>query len=161
MISILHGDAMDPVTSTENSAEMRNDFRDLLGHRIANWQPDTVTVELDIVPQHLNLAGTVHGGVLAALVDIAGSLSGLYCATTGNVRRVVTLSLNTNFTGQTSAGLIRAMGRKRAGGTSIYFSSVEVINEQGQIIALGEVVNRYRRGSESLHGIPALTYQPY
>lgn len=161
MISILHGDAVDPVTSTENSTETRNDFRDLLGHRIADWQPDKVIVELDIAPQHLNLAGTVHGGVLASLVDIAGALSGLYCATAGNVRRAVTLSLNTNFTGQASAGLIRAIGRKRAGGTSIYFSSVEVINEQGKIIALGEVVNRYRKGSESLHGIPALTYYPY
>lgn len=90
MISILRGDAMDPVTSTENSTEMRNGFRDLLGHRIANWQPDKVTVELDIAAQHLNLAGTVHGGVLAALVDIAGSVCGLYCSTVGNVRRAVT-----------------------------------------------------------------------
>ena len=133
-------------------------FKDLLGHRIAEWQPDRVTVELDIGPQHLNLAGTIHGGVLASLIDVAGWLSGLYCATPGNVRRAVTLSLNTNFTGQASAGLIRAVGCKRAGGASIYFSSVEITNDKGQIIALGEAVNRYRKGSESLDGVPALTY---
>lgn len=149
---------MDTVTSAENKTEMRIGFKDLLGHQIANWQPDQVTVELDIGPQHLNLAGTVHGGVLAALVDIAGSLSGLHCATAGNVRRAVTLSLNTNFTGQASSGRIRAVGRKRAGGTNIYFSSVEIANDQGQIIALGEAVNRYRKGSENLHGVPAQMY---
>lgn len=158
MLSISRGDTMDPVTSTENNVSMCIDFKDLLGHRIANWKPDQATVELVIGPQHLNIAGTVHGGVLAALVDVAGTVSGLYCTTAGNVRRAVTLSLNTNFTGQASGGRIRAVGRKRAGGTSIYFASVEVTNEQGQIIALGETVNRYRKGSETPHGVPALTY---
>ncbi len=148
---------MDPVTQIENSADMRIGFAQLLGHRIAQWEPDRVIVELDIGPQHLNLAGTVHGGVLAALADIAGSLSGLYCATKGNVRRAVTVSLNTSFTGQASSGRLRAIGHKRAGGTSIYFSSIDVMNEQGQIIALGEAVNRYRKGSESMHGLPAQT----
>jgi len=65
------------------------------------------------------------------------------------------LSLTSNFTGRTSTGRISAVGHKRAGGTSIYFSSVEVTNELGQIIALGETVNRYGKGSANAHGVPA------
>lgn len=134
---------------------MQSGFKELLGHRIAHWEADRVTIELDIGPQHHNRAGTVHGGVLAALIDVAGALCGLYCETPGHVRKAITLSLTSNFTGRTSAGRIRAVGHKRAGGTSIFFSSVEVTNELGQIIALGETVNRYGKGSASAHGVPA------
>lgn len=119
-------------------------FNALLGHRIAEWGPDKVIVELDIEAQHLNFTGTVHGGVLAALCDVAGSLAGLYCPEPGQMRYSLTLSLSTSFTGQARNGIIRAVGRKRAGGARIYFSSVEIHNEQGHVIALAEAVNRYR-----------------
>ena len=47
-------------------------FNALLGHRIAEWGPDKVIVELDIEAQHLNFTGTVHGGVL---VDVLSGFS--------------------------------------------------------------------------------------
>lgn len=122
-------------------------FNALLGHRIAEWEPDHVTIELDIGPQHLNFGGTVHGGVLAALADVAGSLAGLYSDTPDQMRRSLTLSLTTSFTGQASSGVIRAVGRKRAGGANIYFSNVEISDAQGRVIAVAEAVNRYRSGS--------------
>ncbi|MDY7577084.1 PaaI family thioesterase [Herbaspirillum sp. RTI4] len=141
MSCILPGDAM-------KADPMQSGFKDLLGHRVAEWGPDQVVVELDIGPQHLNLAGTVHGGVLASLIDVAGSLSGLYSPNESDMRRAVTLSLTTNFTGQASSGRIRAVANKRAGGASIYFSSVEISDDAGQIIAIGEVVNRYRKTAD-------------
>ena len=123
-------------------------FNALLGHRVAEWGPDHVAIELELGPQHLNFSGTVHGGVLAALCDVAGSLAGLYCPEPGQARYSLTLSLTTSFTGQASSGVIRAVGRKRAGGARIYFSSVEISNDQGEIIALAEAVNRYRSAKD-------------
>ena len=67
----------------------------------------------------------------------------------------MTLSLNTSFTGQVSTGTLRASGRVRAGGRSIFFSSTEVSDGEGRVIAHGEAVNRYRRGSEDADGMAA------
>ena len=70
----------------------------------------------------------------------------------------MTLSLNTSFTGQVSTGTLRASGRVRAGGRSIFFSSTEVSDGEGRVIAHGEAVNRYRRGSEDAdHHFPLNT----
>lgn len=129
-------------------------FARQLGCRVVRWEPDYVEVELNIAPQHLNRAGTVHGGVLATLIDVACALAGLYHEDPGTVRKAVTLSLNSSFTGQVSTGTLRAQGRVRAGGRSIFFASTEVTDASGHLIAHGEAVNRYRRGSENPHGAP-------
>jgi uncharacterized protein (TIGR00369 family) len=96
-----------------------------------------------------------HGGVLATLIDAAAGFAGCYCSVPGNVRRALSLSVTTNFTGQAQAGVIRVVARKRAGGRTIYFASVEVFNDQDELIALGEATYRYRKGSENLEGVPA------
>ena len=130
-------------------------FARMLGCRVVHWAPGSVEVELDIGPQHLNRAGSVHGGVLATLIDVACALAGLYSGVPDTVRKAVTLSLNTSFTGQVSTGTLRASGRVRAGGRSIFFSSTEVSDGEGRVIAHGEAVNRYRRGSEDADGMAA------
>ena len=130
-------------------------FALMLGCRVTHWAPDIVEVELALGPQHLNRAGSVHGGVLATLIDVACALSGLYSGVPGRVRKAVTLSLTTHFTGQVSGGTLLARGRARAGGRSIFFASTEVVDAEGRAIAHGEAVNRYRRGSETADGVPS------
>ncbi|NMG28314.1 hotdog fold thioesterase [Aromatoleum evansii] len=129
-------------------------FARQLGCRVVRWEPDYVEVELDIAPQHLNRAGTVHGGVIATLIDVACALAGLHSSDPSTVRKAVTLSLNTSFTGQVSTGTLRAHGRVRSGGRSIFFASTEVTDGDSRQVAHGEAVNRYRRGSENPHGSP-------
>jgi uncharacterized protein (TIGR00369 family) len=46
-------------------------FVDRLGVRIRTADDGTARLELDATDAHLNEAGTVHGGVLATLVDTA------------------------------------------------------------------------------------------
>lgn len=126
-------------------------FASLLGFRVVDWGPGRVDLELDIASQHLNRAGSVHGGVLATLIDVACALAGLYSSDPQRVRKAVTLSLNSNFTGQVASGTLYARGRARAGGRSIYFATTEITDAEGRPIAHGEAVNRYRRGSEESH----------
>jgi uncharacterized protein (TIGR00369 family) len=134
--------------------DVESGYRKLLGFRVVEWDHDHAVVELDIEAQHLNRSNIVHGGVLASLIDAACAFPGLYCDTPGNVRKSVTLSLTTSFTGQASCGVIRAVGKRRAGGRRIYFSTAEITNDQGEMIAFGEAVNRYLKGSESPNGVP-------
>jgi uncharacterized protein (TIGR00369 family) len=46
-------------------------FVDSLGVTDRTAEDGTATLELDATDEHLNPAGTVHGGVLATLVDTA------------------------------------------------------------------------------------------
>ncbi len=118
------------------------------GCRIVAWEDGRAELALDIEPRHLNRGGTVHGGVLATLIDVTGALAGLYTGSADRIRGAVTLSLNISYTGQVSAGTLRAYGKVQSAGRSVFFSRTEVFDSAGHPIAHGDAVNRYRRGSE-------------
>lgn len=134
--------------------EPRSGFQEMMGYRLAEWADGIAILELDIQPRHLNRAGVVHGGVLAALIDTACGFASTFCPVAGRVRRVVTLSLTTNFTGQARHGVLRAVGRLKAGGTKVVFCSSEVLDKDGRLVAMGEGAFRYRTGSEHPEGVP-------
>lgn len=129
-------------------------FNHLLGFKLVEWREDYAVLELAIEPKHLNRSGVLHGGVLATLIDAVSGFAGCYCAVPGRVRRALTLSVTTSFAGQAKSGTVRAVGRKRAGGRSVFFATVEVVDAQNQIIALGDATCRYRSGSENPEGVP-------
>lgn len=99
---------------------------------------------LTITSEHLNLGGTVHGGVLATLIDVAGACAGTFSADPYAVRKALTLSMTTTFMGQCKSGQIKAVGTLKAAGRRIYFSSVDIFDGQGGLIAMGEGTFRYR-----------------
>ncbi len=130
-------------------------FHHLLGTRLVEWDRDRVVLELAVRPELLNLGGVVHGGVLSTLVDSACGFAGAWSPEPGHVRKSVTLSLTTNFTGQVTEGTLRAVGRKVAGGRRIYTGVAEVFNDAGELVATGQGTFRYRSGSESETGVKA------
>jgi len=125
-----------------------------IGFRVAEWENDQVVLTLEIAPQHLNLHGSLHGGVLAAMIDNACAMAGCYCPVAGNIRKALTLTLTASYTGRATSGTIRAVGRKRSGGRRIFVSTTEITDEKGNLIAIGEATNRYASGSEHLNGTP-------
>jgi uncharacterized protein (TIGR00369 family) len=131
-----------------------NPFVDWLGIRLEHWEDGYVRVRLDAGPDHQNRSGVVHGGILTTLLDHVGSFSGLYCPTLNHARFCVTLSLTSNFVGQTKSGSLMAVGRRTAGGRNIYFAQSEVIDLSGTVLATGTSVHRYRKGSDEPQGVP-------
>ncbi|MBI43634.1 PaaI family thioesterase [uncultured Marinobacter sp.] len=129
-------------------------FHNLLGYRQVSWEENEAVIALDLQPKHLNLGGVIHGGVLTSLLDIAMAEAGTYCPYPGRMRKAITLSLTTTFTGQCSGGVIRVTGRKRAGGTRIFNSTGEVHDEQGNLLAIAEGTFRIRSDSEKPEGVP-------
>jgi len=129
-------------------------FRQLVGFRVVEWTDGAASVALTIGPRHLNRSGVLHGGVITTLIDSAGGYAGNYCPYPGRVRRSVTLSLSTQFIGQAKSGVLTAHARMRGGGKRIFYTTVEVHDGDGTLIALGEGVYRYRSGSENLEGVP-------
>jgi len=113
-------------------------FRNLLGMRIVEWKQDTTVIELTVGEQHLNRNGTVHGGVLTSMLDTALSLAGLYCPDPAQERKGMTLSLTTTFLAPAREGILRAVGQRCGGGRTIYMARGEVLDADGNILAMGE-----------------------
>jgi len=129
-------------------------FHQVLGYRQVSWSEDEAVIELDLQACHLNMAGVLHGGVITALLDVVLAEAGTYCPYPGRVRKAITLVLNTTFTGQCSGGVVRAIGRRRAGGSRIFNSSGEVRDQHDRLLAIGEATFRLRSGSEHAEGVP-------
>jgi len=123
--------------------DSKSGFRRLLGMRVVELTADRAVMEITLAPEHLNSKGGVHGGVLASLIDNAGGLAGCYCPQREVIRNAVTLSLTTTFTRVISSGTIRAVARRRSGGKKIFFSSVDVMDNAGNLVAFGEATYRY------------------
>lgn len=129
-------------------------FHRLLGYRQVAWEETSATIELELRPEHLNLGGVIHGGVLSSLLDIAMAEAGTYCPFPGRMRKAITLSMTTTFTGQCSGGVIRVTGEKRAGGSRIFNSTGEARDADGNLLAIAEGTFRLRSGSEGPEGVP-------
>lgn len=120
-------------------------FNALLDNRLTAWEPGSAVLEMLIRPEMLNRSHTLHGGVLATLIDAAGGFAGCHPGPDGGPPRIaLTISLTVNYVGRASSGVVRAVARRRNGGARIFVSTVDVFNAEGELIAVGEGAYRLR-----------------
>ena len=143
-----------PLPLDAANRKFNHGFPALLGLEFLEWEEGRVVVGMQVDDRHLNLGGRVHGGVLATLLDVAGACAGTFCPYPDRVRKAITLSMTTTFTGQAGPGYIRAIGVKRAGGSRIFNSTVEVYGEDDTLLILGEGTFRLRSDSQDPRGAP-------
>jgi uncharacterized protein (TIGR00369 family) len=124
-----------------------------LDGRMTAWGPDHVTIEMEVSDKVRNGIDVVHGGVMAALIDTAGAHAGIFCAEPGRTRQAMTVSLNVNLVGNISNGVLIASARVRKAGRTIFVSSCDGTDGDGNLLATGEVVGRYGRGSHLPEGV--------
>lgn len=126
----------------EDAGAVAPHFGAVLGFEHRESQEDTAVIELTVRPEHCNVHGSVHGGVVMSLVDAAG----LWAAAPkdGSVPRAATASLNCNFLRGARLGQImslRAESHVTKRGSSMYFSSISVYAfPGGALIASGQGV---------------------
>lgn len=135
-------------------AEPASGFRAAVGYVIGEWREGYCEMVLEIGPQHINRSGVLHGGVVMTLLDAAAGYAGCWCPDPDRVRKCVTLSLNSHFVKAATGGTVRSIGRVKGGGRRIFFSSVELTDAQGNVLAIGDGSFRYFRGSEDPAGVP-------
>jgi uncharacterized protein (TIGR00369 family) len=131
-----------------------SNFNRHLGMKILEWKEGEVTVAIDIQNWMRNRTGIVHGGVTATLIDAAAGYAGNFCPHPGQRRLSSTLALTTTFLAPGKGGRIVARARVRGGGRTIYGSTVEVTDDSGTVIAIGEGTFKYFKGSETSEGVP-------
>jgi uncharacterized protein (TIGR00369 family) len=97
-------------------------FREHVALQVEPVDEGTGQVHLDAGEEHLNPHGTVHGGVLATMIDVA---MGTAVATTGG-ESPVTVSLTVTYLEPGSPGRLTATARVRKRGKRLIVVEAEV-----------------------------------
>lgn len=108
-------------------------FVRLLGLQVVNIGEGTCRVRLPFHEQLVQYYGSIHGGVIAALVD-----STVYLAQTtlnGITRNTVTIEMKVNFLTSAKQGDLYADGHILKNGNKIIYGEVSVTNLEGKLIA--------------------------
>ena len=83
-------------------------------------------------PDHRNLQGLVHGGILATLVDIAMGLA--VRSVVGPTRRHVTIDLSVHYLRPARPGRLEAVGSVVRIGTQVGFAEGSVMDATGRLL---------------------------
>lgn len=118
---------------------------DLIGYDIDLSAGDgTSRVVLDIAPKHLNRNGSLHGGVIAMMLDASGGFAASMASRQGLIP-VVTVALNTQYLAPVMSGQVVAIGSVKQAGGSICYADAELRDATGNLIATGNGVFKYMR----------------
>lgn len=106
-------------------------FRDLVGLTVVESDgDDVVTVALDADDRHLNAHGTVHGGAIATLCDVA-----MGAAVFTGENRPVTIEMKVTYLEPVAPGRVLATARVRRRGSRVTIVETDVTAEDGGALA--------------------------
>jgi uncharacterized protein (TIGR00369 family) len=103
------------------------------GIELVDARPGEAEVAFEAGPQHVNIQGLVHGGMLATLADTAMGLAVRTKLEPG--RRHVTVQLGVEFLAPGRQGKIIARGRSVKVGRQLGFAEADVVDERGRTLA--------------------------
>lgn len=119
---------------------------ELIGYRIdLNGGDGKARVVLDIEPKHRNRNGSLHGGIIAMMLDASAGFAVSMAGGGGELVPVVTVSLTTNYVAAALDGQVVATGVVQGGGKSICYANSELRDAQGTLLATGNGVFKYIR----------------
>lgn len=104
--------------------------------RITSASPGKVRFELPIEKHHTNRLNILHGGTIASMVDLGGSLA---LASRGLYSTGVSTDLNVTYlnSGGKIGDVIRGQAVCDKFGKTLAFTSITFVNESGQLVARG------------------------
>ncbi len=105
----------------------------LLGLKVISVLPGESHLELDAGPQHANPMGTLHGGVLCDLADLA--MGAAYASTLERGETFTTLELKINFLRPVWRGKLFAVGKIVNLGRAIGMVECDITDSQGRLVA--------------------------
>ena len=105
----------------------------LLGLRLTAVEPGRAVVELEASRSHANPLGTLHGGVLCDLADLAMGCA--YAASLGEGETFTTLEMKINFLRPVWNASLRALARIVKGGRTIGLVECDVTDSQERLVA--------------------------
>ncbi|KAF7187868.1 putative esterase C31F10.02 [Pseudocercospora fuligena] len=104
--------------------------------RVTAARPGTVNFELDIKKEHTNRLQILHGGTIASMVDLGGSLA---VASRGLFATGVSTDLNVTYlnSGGKVGDRIRAEVTCDKFGKTLAYTSIKFMNDKDELVARG------------------------
>lgn len=106
---------------------------ELLGFDVESVHDGRAIFRLDVHPQHKQIHGVVHGGILAALADTTAAIAA-YTAVPLGVE-LATLELKINYLEPVPGGRIKADAKVLRAGRNFIVTECEIFNESGSLAA--------------------------
>jgi uncharacterized protein (TIGR00369 family) len=105
----------------------------LLGFTLMAIEPGRAVVAFEASERHANPLGTLHGGVLCDLADLA--MGWAYAATVAEGQSFTTLELKINFLRPVWEGKLLAVARVIKGGRTIGLVECDMTDDQDRLVA--------------------------
>jgi len=121
-------------------------IHDTLGIRMVEAGPDKVVLEMDVGPRVHQPMGLLHGGASAVLAESAASI-GAYVASADDETSMGT-DLNISHLRAKREGVVRAVAVPVRKGRSIHVWSVDIVDEEGTLVAVARCTLVIRRLEE-------------
>jgi uncharacterized protein (TIGR00369 family) len=105
----------------------------LLGFDVESIEKGRAVLRLDVRPDHKQLHGVVHGGILAALADTTAALAAYSVVPKGT--EIATVTLTINYLAPVPGGTVKAEGKVVRAGRNFVVTECDVLNEDGSLAA--------------------------
>lgn len=114
-----------------------NPFPRSLGIELDSIEQGRARLSLEVKQQHLQLAGNMHGGAIATLVDTAVAFAIVGASKPG--ARFTTIEMKVNYLRPISKGRVVADAKLIRDGRRIVVSDCDVFDSEGNLAAKGLV----------------------
>ncbi len=116
-------------------AENEGGFTELVGAEVSSAEDSRAVVSLRAEERHLNPSGTVHGGVISTLIDVA--MAEALNTITSEDEQPFTIQLTVNYMKPGKPGTLTSSARVRKGGERITIVEAEVVqDDEEEAVAL-------------------------
>lgn len=105
----------------------------LIGFDLVSVKPGEAVVELQAIEAHANPMGTLHGGVLCDIADLAMGFA--YSSNLGEGESFTTLELKINFLKPVWKARLTAVARVVKQGRTVGLVECDVTDEKGSLVA--------------------------
>lgn len=123
---------------------LHDEFARQNGIEIVEISEGYARTRVRIEPRHLNAGGSVQGGVLFTLADLAFA-----AATNSHGTLTVTSTANITFVRGASAGIITAQARELVSSRHLPFCEVRVTDDEDRLIAIFTASGYRKEGTPS------------
>ncbi len=110
---------------------VRDEFARRSGIELVSLAPGCARAEMRVQPHHLNAVGSVQGGAIFTLADFAFA-----AASNSHGTVAVAINVNISFLKAVTTGLLIAEARELTRGHRLGTYTVEVKDEQGDLVAI-------------------------
>jgi uncharacterized protein (TIGR00369 family) len=111
----------------------RSAFHSWMGMELVGATAGRVEIALEATDHHLNLQGSLHGGVIATLADTATGLAVRSMVPAG--RRHVTIQLDVHYLAPGRPGQITAVGTTVRVGSQIAYAEADIRDRADRLLA--------------------------